>query len=491
MNTILSWLKRSLTRVILIALLSFSVIPILIVSILFTSQSMRALTAQMEANLLQLASARAEEINIRLNEVANTTQIAAHQAVEVLETPIDDEIVTTELMRYQLDNRGILGLDDYYNRSGGADSLGDTLSNVYWASADVDATVAKTIIQTEQLDTIFEGIKGVSPDTQWIYMTTPEGMMRLYPWASNDHYPDAWDPTQIVFYTVAEPANNPSYALQWTAPYVDFAGAGWMVTASKPLIGSGGDFLGIMSHDVTIGSLKEIALNIQVLEGAGHGFLIDHTGGIIAHPDFQDNDATKGEQEAIKLQETGSAEFRQLVNSMLSDVTGLGYYNNDTNNDTSLLVYAPIEATGWRLGITVPREEVVAPAIQMRMRVLFVTLFLVILASALAIYLTQLIHRPIAQLLQGVQQVSADNKADKIQVNSFDELVVLANAFNEMSGKVWERETDLKEQVAALHIKINHHQKKERLDAIVETDFFKRLELNVTQLRESLKPSTA
>lgn len=36
-------------------------------------------------------------------------------------------------------------------------------------------------------------------------------MMRLYPWASNDHYPDSWDPREIIFYSVAAPENNPTF----------------------------------------------------------------------------------------------------------------------------------------------------------------------------------------------------------------------------------------------------------------------------------------
>ena len=396
------------------------------------------------------------------------------------------------LDRYQPDQRGILGLDVYYQTAGGADVVGESLSNVYWTEQNTPETVGKHIVLTEQLDTVFSSIKSISPDTQWIYMTTTDGMMRLYPWASNDHYPDNWDPREIVFYTVAEPSNNPQLQPQWTAPYVDFAGAGWMVTASMPMVAEDGEFLGIMSHDVTINSLKEIALSINVLDGAGYGFLIDPEAKVIAHPDFLDEDASKGTQEETSLLSLGSAEYRNLIGQMVAGMSGLGYYGND--NGDSLLVYAPIPETGWSLGISVPREEVIAPAIDMRNRAVAVTVVLVVIAVALAVLLSHFIHRPVVQLLQGVQQVAEDNQqADEISVNSFDEFEHLAIAFNKMASKVWERERNLKQKVADLRIEIDQNKKKKRLDSIVETDFFKRLELNVNQLRADVRtvPSSA
>jgi hypothetical protein len=38
-----------------------------------------------------------------------------------------------------------------------------------------------------------------------------------------------------------------------------------------------------MSHDITIDSLQEIALSINVLDGSGYGFLIQNDGNV-SHP---------------------------------------------------------------------------------------------------------------------------------------------------------------------------------------------------------------
>ncbi|GAB4152994.1 MAG: hypothetical protein Fur0021_18300 [Candidatus Promineifilaceae bacterium] len=482
----MQWVRGSIYRALLLAFIAVSVVPIVLISYLFMRQSMDALTRQTEENLQLLAASKAEEINLKLGDVMHSTVVAAHLAAEALQRPIDGALAAQQLSRYQQDDRAIWGLDVYYNAQGGEAVLGTDLSNVYWTGPlAANDTVAQQIVQTESLDTVFAGIKSVSPDTQWIYLTTPTGMMRLYPWASNDHYPDQWDPREIVFYTVAEPANNPSLEPRWTAPYVDYAGAGWMVTMSVPVLGESGDFLGIMSHDITIESLKQIALGINILNGGGYGFLIDSNGQVIAHPAYQEVDASKGTEEDASLLTVGSDAYRRLIQNMVSGESGLGYY--DEAGGSSLLVYAPIPETGWSLGISLPRETVIAPAIAMRNRAIVITVTLVTVAVIFAVVLSRLIHKPVRQLLQGVQQIAEDRRADEVHVRSFEEFDQLAQAFNEMAAKVWERERKLKARMAEMRIEIDSQRRQQQIDSIVETDFFKRLEANARQLRSQIK----
>jgi HAMP domain-containing protein len=485
MQRILLWTRGSIYRVILGAFIVVSISPLILISFLFIRDSMDALIAQMEANLQQLAVAKAEEINLRLSEVKHSTEIAALEAGRILQMPLNVAEIEGKMSRYQPDGRNILGLDIYYQAQGGEAALGTDLSNVYWTSwQSNDPVIRQQIAQTEALDPIFSAIKQVSEETQWIYLTTSDGMMRLYPWASNDHYPDSWDPREIIFYSVAAPENNPTFQTRWTPPYVDFAGAGWMVTVSTPVVDQSGDFLGVMSHDITIDSLQEIALSINVLDGSGYGFLIQNDGNVITHPAI-DAAAVQGAQGNVNLASTGSTEFRTLIRNMMAGESGSGYY--DEGNQSYLLVFAPIPEIGWSIGVTVPRSEVVAPAMAMRNRAIFISVVLAVVVVAVAAVLARVIHNPLVQLLEGVQRVAKNEKVDEIKTESFSEIDRLAEAFNDMAAQVWAREARLKAHVAEMKIEIDAHQKKQRLESIVETDFFKRLELNVSRLREDIK----
>ena len=483
------WARGSFARAILLALLFVSIIPIIFISVIFINQSTMALTNQMETNLYMLAQSKAEEINLRLQEVWNATAIAARESAYDMEREITPEEMSQKLARYQTDSRNIFGLDMYYNSVGGETTLGNGLSNVYWNNDTAPTTkVLQDIALTEDMDATFASIKAISPQTQWIYMTTPEGMMRLYPWASNDHYPDGWDPREVIFYTVAEPTNNPNLETRWTPPYVDFAGAGWMVTVSTPIISSDGEFEGIMSHDVTIQALKDIALDINVLDGAGYGFIIDSEGGVIAHPAYEGVDASKGTQETVNLATVGLPAFQELIQNMIDRESGQGYFLDETGTQ-QLLVYAPIPSIGWSLGISVPKSAVVAPATAMRTRALLVAVVLVAAAAAVAVFLARRLHQPLSRLMQGVYAIAEERRPEEIKVESFDELMELANAFNDMADRVWERESRLKKTVADLRIEIDAQRSHKEVQEITETEYFRQLELNAERMRNYVRRS--
>ncbi|MBA3532698.1 MAG: hypothetical protein H0T73_12305 [Ardenticatenales bacterium] len=482
------WTRGPLARAFLMALLLVSVIPIISLSLLFVRQSTDALTYQMQANLQSLVQAKASEINGRLTEVLHTTEIAADQVEMVLQHEIDPTEVEARLSRYQPDERNILGLDIYYNQQGGASEMGEGLSNVYWDNRlPPSSAVGRQIVQTEVLDPIFASIKGVNPDTKWIYFTSPEGMMRLYPWASNDHYPTGWNPREIIFYSVAEPANNPKLAPRWTPPYVDYAGAGWMTTLSIPVIDRvSGEFQGVMSHDITIDSLKDIALDIHVLDGSGYGFLIDPQGRVVAHPEFASAVDAQGSQAEVNLLEKGSPDFQALVQRMVDGESGLGYFEDESLSE-QMLVYAPITTTGWSLGIVVPRTEVVAPAKAMQTRAFFIAAGVALLTTLLAVLLTHILHQPLVRLLAGVRLVTEGHEVKPLELDSFNEVNRLADAFNKMAAKVGERERNLKAKVAELKIEIDIQRRQLEVDSIIETDYFKELEMKAEGLRNRLR----
>ena len=91
MKLLTNWLRKSIYRAILLSFVLVAVVPLVFISFLYTRQSMEALTAQMEENLVLLAQSKAEEINLKLGEVMHSTLTAAHMAEAALQQPVAAE----------------------------------------------------------------------------------------------------------------------------------------------------------------------------------------------------------------------------------------------------------------------------------------------------------------------------------------------------------------------------------------------------------------
>jgi hypothetical protein len=479
--------RGSLLRAIVMMALLVSVVPVALFAIVSINQNTRSLMLAAQDNLLQNVEGRADQIDAKLINARVSTNIAAAQASTLLQTPLPESEAAQRLAQYAPDERNIFGLDRFYETN--PLPAGGARSNVYWNNEQpLSPAVVEQIVRSEGLDTIFASIKESSPNTQWIYFTSVDGMMRLYPWASNDAYPEAWDPRAVIFYTVAEPGANPELAPRWTTPYVDFAGAGWMVTISVPVVDANQQLFGIMSHDITTAQLNSIVAEAAPPGGDSYGFLIDQFGRVIAHPEYLPHDAKKGDESTSNLLALGTPSFRALVERMVAGETDYGYFVDEQNNQ-QLLAFSTIPETGWSFGMVVPRTTVLASVIETRNEALIIGALMIVVASVVAVLLTRQIYQPIRQLLAGVRELSAERmgeQAPRVEVAAFSELQRLADAFNEMAATIWRRETRLEAKVALFSIEVDTRAQSQQVESIVEGEYFKYLERNAEQLRRSL-----
>jgi len=141
------------------------------------------------------------------------------------------------------------------------------------------------------------------------------------------------------------------------------------------------------------------------------------------------------------------------------------------DNEEIYLAYAKIPHTGWSLGVVMPVDKVIAPAIaardqisaesakteaaihvqQKRVRSLMIALFVVMICvvTGLSYTLSKRLTKPILALHNGVQIVGKGNLDYTIQMNTGDELEDLAQAFNQMTGDLKKHIRDLETTTAA------------------------------------------
>jgi hypothetical protein len=118
----------------------------------------------------------------------------------------------------------------------------------------INNKIKELIALTEHLDPVYRNIKEINHNIEWIYVNFDVGMERLYPWFDANLYPSGdWDLREREYYKLAKFNNNRN--IQWSKPYIDVLGKGWMVTSSLPLYDKNNEFVGVQSIDVTIKSL--------------------------------------------------------------------------------------------------------------------------------------------------------------------------------------------------------------------------------------------
>lgn len=108
----------------------------------------------------------------------------------------------------------------------------------------------------------------------WVYLTTADEMMLIYPYVPLDQAVNNDPPTKQVFYTAADFQRR---AVGWTAPYLDLVGAGLMITASYPIY-ENDRLLGVVSHDITLRQLSRDVLSHLTKRTAAIAFIVDMRG---------------------------------------------------------------------------------------------------------------------------------------------------------------------------------------------------------------------
>ena len=111
-------------------------------------------------------------------------------------------------------------------------------------------------------------------DFSWVYLTTADDMMLIYPYVPLDDAVNNAMPTRQVFYTAADFKRR---AVGWTAPYLDLVGAGMMITASYPIY-EVDRLLGVVSRDITLKQLSRSVLGHLTGSNGATAFIVDRRG---------------------------------------------------------------------------------------------------------------------------------------------------------------------------------------------------------------------
>lgn len=111
-------------------------------------------------------------------------------------------------------------------------------------------------------------------DYAWVYITTADSIMLIYPYVPPEEAVNNDRPTEQIYYTAADFDGR---SVGWTPPYLDLVGAGMMITASYPVF-DGDEPIGVASRDITLDELSASILGRLAHSGGATALLVDGRG---------------------------------------------------------------------------------------------------------------------------------------------------------------------------------------------------------------------
>ena len=472
------------------------------------NDSAEALENQAEEHLIRLAKDQAAISNTLFEKVEAEMNVVANFASAIWSNPPS--------LRYR----------HSYSQEEEPDDIYATSVYVLAPNVTVEA-VREELYLSSSMDDIFIPVYANDPNLARIYIGTESGIIRAYPWFSG--IDPSYDPRKRGWYRRAVETGE----IGWTELYVDAVTGDLMVTCSKPVYSSEGKIVGVVGADVTLKALNERIINTQVGE-LGYAFLMDNNGKVVARPGLSAGDTRWDETfEAANLlhSDIDNPELRKIAENMTAGGTGIAKCRFEDGE--KYIAYAPITCTNWSIGIVMPVEEIIAPALTTKSKIItatqdtgehinrqinsmlkrFIGIFIAILlvVFGLTLSLSKLITNPIVALKKGSEAIGGGDLDHRVEVKTGDELEDLANSFNKMASdlkrytkELVEKETRIREleierlekysrnlerKVKMLEIEIDREKTKKAVSEITETEYFKKLREEAMDIREKKKKS--
>jgi hypothetical protein len=187
-------------------------------------------------------------------------------------------------LRYKIpfEKEVVWNLEEKYHRHPGGILFSEYNKNhsaVYFpANKEITKQLQKTIINTEQLDTVLNLTVRRNPSLSQVYFLDTSSFLRIYPYINVVNYlKNSVDLTKLVSFQTAQ--NKPfedNHAYWVNKPFADPFGRGWIISCVEPVYFRD-SFIGIVAGDISLHSMKTqyFSSSTEII------LIINNEGGII------------------------------------------------------------------------------------------------------------------------------------------------------------------------------------------------------------------
>ena len=293
------------------------------------------------------------------------------------------------------------GIDNYFNGFGSMITMLSTNYNFVNADNNEAASYIPSLLQNIQ-----ESDKNIFSS----YFGTPDGGFQIYP---NKKMPDGFDPRERPWYKQA--MDNKGKVII-TLPFAD-AQTGTSVVSIAKTVERDGKIIGVCAMNVSLETLTE-KISTKKVGNSGYIFVSDVEGkSMIAHPNKE-------------LIGTDAPSKQSFWND--AKTTEKGFIKYNFNGANKFGAYETNKATGWKLVATLDENELSIDTNSILVSTLTIVLVIGLIAIALSLLLSRGIAQNIKKLKDVFEKASNGDLTVSINPSTKDEFMDLANSFNFM-----------------------------------------------------------
>lgn len=244
----------------------------------------------------------------------------------------------------------------------------------------------------------------------------------------------------IDWYQIPKLLNQP----YWSEPYFDEGGGELiMSTYSKPLYDKDGKMYAIFTADISLEWFTQLVNSIKPYPRA-YNVMVGRGGTYLVHPN-PERILTETIFSATLDMEDRSVE--NIGQAMINKEEGMAVLQND--DTLSYVFYAPIERTGWSVGILCPHDEIFAGLDEMKNKVIAIFIVGIIVLLVWCYRIVRKQTRPLIEFTASAQKIAEGNFNTTLpNIRSKDEMKRLRDSFDFMQRSLITYTEELKQTTA-------------------------------------------
>jgi methyl-accepting chemotaxis protein len=170
------------------------------------------------------------------------------------------------------------------------------------------------------------------------------------------------------------------------------------------------------------------------LGDTGSTYILNKDGTKVAHEDFSLVLSRQNDAEAVKTNQSAYGEIAKLESAMVNGETGFGFYH--WNGENRFGSYTPVKNTnGWSVNVTASESEFMSGVLTSMLNAVILGAVSLILAVLIMLRITDRITKPIGQVVNSIDQLSAGDLSIELHMKRRDEIGGIGEKVNEMAGK--------------------------------------------------------